>query len=152
MLSFFDLYETDYYSILYFVALEKCFIMICTFFQEIEGIETLTKLDSLYVGKNKITKLKGLDTLLDLKILSIQVRKNNLTCTIEHGTIPNKEIVNNLFHGKKLMYRAHTVQQYQQVFGQVCFAPSIFRFPLDSPYPVFQFSTEPPPPPAPKLH
>ena len=62
--------------------------MICTFFQEIEGIETLTKLDSLYVGKNKITKLKGLDTLLDLKILSIQVRENKFNLHNRNGTVP----------------------------------------------------------------
>lgn len=41
--------------------------------QRLENLEQLTNLRSLYVGKNKITKLEGLSTLVKLGTLSIQV-------------------------------------------------------------------------------
>lgn len=41
--------------------------------QAIENIDTLTNLDSLFLGKNKITKLQNLDALSNLTVLSIQV-------------------------------------------------------------------------------
>lgn len=41
--------------------------------QRLENLEELTNLRSLYVGKNKITKLEGLSTLIKLGTLSIQV-------------------------------------------------------------------------------
>ena len=44
-------------------------------FQRIEGIETLVNLEELFLGQNKITKLENLDTLINLKLLSIQVGK-----------------------------------------------------------------------------
>lgn len=40
--------------------------------REISGLETLTGLEELWLGKNKITEIKGLGTLTNLKILSIQ--------------------------------------------------------------------------------
>uniref|UniRef100_A0A8C4VVB8 Protein phosphatase 1 regulatory subunit 7 n=1 Tax=Gopherus evgoodei TaxID=1825980 RepID=A0A8C4VVB8_9SAUR len=43
----------------------------------IENIDTLTNLDSLFLGKNKITKLQNLDALTNLTVLSIQ--SNRLT-------------------------------------------------------------------------
>jgi len=43
------------------------------FLQTIENIETLTNLEELYIGKNKITKMDGLSTLTKLTLLSIQV-------------------------------------------------------------------------------
>ena len=42
-------------------------------FQVIEGISTLTNITSLFIGKNKITKLQGMDSLVNLKCLSLQV-------------------------------------------------------------------------------
>lgn len=41
--------------------------------QKIENIETLTGLQSLYLGKNKIGKIENLEMCTDLKVLSIQV-------------------------------------------------------------------------------
>lgn len=41
--------------------------------QAIENIDTLANLDSLFLGKNKITKLQNLDALTNLTVLSIQV-------------------------------------------------------------------------------
>lgn len=43
------------------------------FSQAIENIDTLTSLDSLFLGKNKITKLQNLDALSNLRVLSMQV-------------------------------------------------------------------------------
>ncbi|XP_032081541.1 protein phosphatase 1 regulatory subunit 7 isoform X2 [Thamnophis elegans] len=43
----------------------------------IQNIDTLTNLDSLFLGKNKITKLQNLDALTNLTVLSIQ--SNRLT-------------------------------------------------------------------------
>lgn len=40
----------------------------------IENIDTLTNLESLFLGKNKITKLQNLDALTNLTVLSMQVR------------------------------------------------------------------------------
>lgn len=40
--------------------------------REIENLETLKGLEELWLGKNKITELKGLSQLSNLKILSIQ--------------------------------------------------------------------------------
>ncbi|XP_074820326.1 protein phosphatase 1 regulatory subunit 7 isoform X1 [Natator depressus] len=45
--------------------------------QAIENTDTLTNLDSLFLGKNKITKLQNLDALTNLTVLSIQ--SNRLT-------------------------------------------------------------------------
>lgn len=41
--------------------------------QAIENIDALANLDSLFLGKNKITKLQNLDALTNLTVLSIQV-------------------------------------------------------------------------------
>lgn len=41
--------------------------------QAIENIDTLTSLESLFLGKNKITKLQNLDALSNLRVLSMQV-------------------------------------------------------------------------------
>lgn len=41
--------------------------------QAIENIDALTNLDSLFLGKNKISKLQNLDALTNLTVLSIQV-------------------------------------------------------------------------------
>lgn len=41
--------------------------------QVIENIDALANLDSLFLGKNKITKLQNLDALTNLTVLSIQV-------------------------------------------------------------------------------
>lgn len=41
--------------------------------QAIENIDTLTNLESLFLGKNKITKLQNLDALSNLRVLSMQV-------------------------------------------------------------------------------
>lgn len=49
--------------------------------QAIENIDTLAQLDSLFLGKNKITKLQNLDALTNLTVLSIQVLV--LLCTVE---------------------------------------------------------------------
>lgn len=43
------------------------------FLQAIENIDALANLDSLFLGKNKITKLQNLDALTNLTVLSIQV-------------------------------------------------------------------------------
>lgn len=44
-----------------------------SFSQAIENIDTLTSLESLFLGKNKITKLQNLDALSNLTVLSMQV-------------------------------------------------------------------------------
>lgn len=44
-----------------------------SFSQAIENIDTLTNLQSLFLGKNKITKLQNLDALTNLTVLSMQV-------------------------------------------------------------------------------
>lgn len=41
--------------------------------QAIENIDALTSLESLFLGKNKITKLQNLDALTSLTVLSMQV-------------------------------------------------------------------------------
>lgn len=48
------------------------------FGQKIEGINTLMNLEQLYLGKNKITRLENLDSLVNLKVLSIQVLTSEL--------------------------------------------------------------------------
>ena len=54
---------------------DRCFYhrLIFFFWQVIENISTLTNLTSLFMGKNKLTKIQGLDTLTQLRTLSIQV-------------------------------------------------------------------------------
>lgn len=42
-------------------------------YQVIENLDGLDKLTALYLGKNKITKIDGLENLKELKLLSIQV-------------------------------------------------------------------------------
>jgi len=41
--------------------------------QVIENLDTLVQLDSLYLGKNKITQIQSLSSLTQLTILSLQV-------------------------------------------------------------------------------
>jgi len=50
-------------------------ILYCLFchLQVIENLDTLVQLDSLYFGKNKITKIQNLSSLTQLTILSLQV-------------------------------------------------------------------------------
>ena len=43
--------------------------------QEIRNLEACTKLESLWLGKNKITQLQGLDALTNLRILSMQTNR-----------------------------------------------------------------------------
>ena len=43
-------------------------------FQLIEGLETLKYLEEIFLGKNKISKLCGFESLRNLRLLSIQVR------------------------------------------------------------------------------
>lgn len=52
--------------------------------QAIENIDTLTSLESLFLGKNKITKLQNLDALTNLTVLSMQV----LIHLCSHGLHP----------------------------------------------------------------
>jgi len=47
--------------------------------QVIENIDSLVQLDSLYLGKNKITQIQNLSSLTQLTILSLQVRHTH-TC------------------------------------------------------------------------
>lgn len=49
------------------------FTVTLSFSQAIENIDTLTNLESLFLGKNKITKLQNLDALTNLTVLSMQV-------------------------------------------------------------------------------
>ena len=39
----------------------------------LENLDTFVNLDSLYIGKNKITKIQNLDMLTNLTVLSMQV-------------------------------------------------------------------------------
>lgn len=41
--------------------------------KKIENISHLVKLRELYLGKNKITKIEGLETLKELRLLSLPV-------------------------------------------------------------------------------
>jgi len=43
--------------------------------KEVKGLEKLTKLKELYLGKNKIVKIQGLDMLRELEILSFQANR-----------------------------------------------------------------------------
>jgi len=43
------------------------------FLQVIENLDALVQLDSLYLGKNKISKIQNLSSLTQLSILSLQV-------------------------------------------------------------------------------
>jgi len=55
------------YILLLFVTNVVCYV------QAIENLDTLVQLDSLYLGKNKITKIQNLSSLTNLTILSLQV-------------------------------------------------------------------------------
>ena len=44
----------------------------------IEGLDGLVNLESLFLGKNKISKLQNLGCLKKLKVLSIQVQKKRV--------------------------------------------------------------------------
>lgn len=48
----------------------------------IENLGPLVNLESLFLGKNKITKIEGLDALPNLRVLSLQV---TLTLLLERG-------------------------------------------------------------------
>jgi len=50
--------------------------------QVIENIDTLVQLDSLYLGKNKITQIQNLSSLTQLTVLSLQVRVVCFYCLI----------------------------------------------------------------------
>ncbi|KAH0542633.1 hypothetical protein FGG08_002956 [Glutinoglossum americanum] len=52
-------------------------LTLCLVAKEIENLDTLTSLEELWLGKNKITELKNISHLQNLKILSIQ--SNRLT-------------------------------------------------------------------------
>ena len=43
------------------------------FKQKIENIDSLVKLDSLFLGKNKITAIENISSLTNLTVLSLQV-------------------------------------------------------------------------------
>jgi len=47
---------------------------VVVFVQVIENLDTLVQLDSLYLGKNKITQIQNVSSLTQLTILSLQVR------------------------------------------------------------------------------
>jgi len=53
--------------------LELCYQVDVCFVQVIENLDTLVQLDSLYLGKNKITQLQNLSSLTQLTVLSLQV-------------------------------------------------------------------------------
>lgn len=48
--------------------------------QVIENLDGLTNLNSIFLGKNKITKLQNLDSLINLKILGVQVSCYVIRC------------------------------------------------------------------------
>ena len=62
------------------VCVRVCSIVVlcCVSLQEIEGLETLTSLTELWLGKNKITKLANLTSLVKLERLDVQVRMSSL--------------------------------------------------------------------------
>lgn len=51
--------------------------------KKIENISHLTRLRELYIGKNKLTKIEGLETLRDLRLLSIPVRMVHYFCSVK---------------------------------------------------------------------
>lgn len=55
----------------YVVFIYASFILLCS--QVIENLDTLTSLQSLFLGTNKITTLQNLEGLHNLTVLSIQV-------------------------------------------------------------------------------
>lgn len=76
------------------------------FLQAIENIDTLTNLDSLFLGKNKITKLQNLDALTNLTVLSIQVLI--LLCPV-------------VFETPLVMWTTFTMSSFESlVFGSNC--------------------------------
>lgn len=59
------------------------------YFQEIENLEASSKLEELYLGKNKVSKLANIDTLTNLKILAVQ--SNRITVIGGLVTLVNLE-------------------------------------------------------------
>jgi protein phosphatase 1 regulatory subunit 7 len=47
--------------------------LMCWWTQEVSGLDSLSMLQELYLGKNKITTISGLSELLQLRVLSVQV-------------------------------------------------------------------------------
>ena len=66
-MSVFNIVVPFGYILLLFVTNVVCYV------QAIENLDTLVQLDSLYLGKNKITKIQNLSSLTNLTILSLQV-------------------------------------------------------------------------------
>ena len=69
------------------VCVRVCSIVVlcCVSLQEIEGLETLTSLTELWLGKNKITKLANLTSLVKLERLDVQVRMSSLLFILSVG-------------------------------------------------------------------
>lgn len=57
----------------YEVIIFPCFYCVFVSPQVIENLDTLSSLQSLFLGTNKITKFQNLDGLHNLSVLSIQV-------------------------------------------------------------------------------
>ncbi|MPC45447.1 Protein phosphatase 1 regulatory subunit 7 [Portunus trituberculatus] len=57
--------------------------------QVIENLDGLTNLNSIFLGKNRITKLQNMDSLINLKILGVQ--SNRLTKIEGLGRLVNLE-------------------------------------------------------------
>lgn len=55
-----------------YLSIWKLFVLFFLL-QVIENLDGLTNLNSIFLGKNKITKLQNLDSLINLKILGVQV-------------------------------------------------------------------------------
>ena len=53
--------------------------------QEVTGLDTLTLLEELYLGKNKIAAISGLTALRQLRVLSVQVA-SALHCPVHELT------------------------------------------------------------------
>lgn len=53
--------------------------------QVIENLDGLTNLNSIFLGKNRITKLQNMDSLINLKILGVQVSLLMTIFTVERN-------------------------------------------------------------------
>lgn len=67
--------------------INNCIVLFWCFFpsQVIENLDTLSSLQSLFLGTNKITRLQNLDGLHNLSVLSIQVVSQQSLSTLKGG-------------------------------------------------------------------
>ena len=61
--------------------------------QTIENLQSLSNLTELWLGKNKISKLQGLESLVNLRVLSLQVGTRSNEFDFPHRLFQSNRIV-----------------------------------------------------------